>query len=394
MLGLALELRQRGHDVTFGTNEYYEPLARKYDMPFERLGTREEFDACIKHPDLWNPRRSFHHIFQCLKPTLQRQFELYSQLANQPDAVGVTSCFGFGALIAHEKTGVPLVTVHLQPAVLWSDIQPPAFSGLPIPKWMNRVLFRIGERFILDPVVWPTLNAWREQLGLSPKKQIARWWHSPYAIIGMFPEWFCSPQADWPPNTIQTDFPLWNDHSGHTLSPELESFLQAGEPPLAFTPGSTNLHGRDFFEAAVDACRRLSRRGILLTEFPDQLPKPLPAGVMHVRYVPLELLLPRCAAFVHHGGIGSASQAMAAGIPQLIMPLAHDQFDNAKRIQRRNLGDWVGTAFFTGKRVASRLDRLLSSQQVAQSCREAAAKLQARDGLARTAAAIEKRAGL
>jgi len=51
--------------------------------------------------------------------------------------------------------------------------------------------------------------------------------------------------------------------------------------------------------------------------------------------------LPHCAAIVHHGGIGTTSQALAAGIPQLIRPMAFDQFDNANRIEKLGCGRWL-----------------------------------------------------
>ncbi len=47
-----------------------------------------------------------------------------------------------------------------------------------------------------------------------------------------------------------------------------------------------------------------------------------------------DALVPRLAALVHHGGIGTTAQAMRAGVPQLITPFAHDQFDNAARVER------------------------------------------------------------
>ena len=55
---------------------------------------------------------------------------------------------------------------------------------------------------------------------------------------------------------------------------------------------------------------------------------------MHVRYAPFSALLPRLRGLVHHGGIGTSAQALAAGIPQMVAPFAHDQFDNAARLCR------------------------------------------------------------
>src|SRR5262249_61350306 len=99
-----------------------------------------------------------------------------------------------------------------------------------------------------------------------------------------------------------------------------------GEPPVVFPPGTMMRHPRQFFAEAVDACGRLGRRGLLLSRFRDQLPERLPEGVRHFDYVPLSQVLPRAAALVSHGGIGTLSQALAAGIPPAVMPLGFDPF--------------------------------------------------------------------
>jgi rhamnosyltransferase subunit B len=387
MLGLALELRGRGHEVTFATNEHYAGLAAEHGLPFEPLGTREAFAACIRHPDLWHPQRAFGHVFRSLQPALKRQYEIHADARS----VGITNCFGFGALMAQDKLRVPVITLHCQPSVIWSDVAPPDLAGVFGPRWLKSLMFRVGERLVLDPVVCPFLNAWRQELGLAPVGRIVRWWNSSYGVLCLFPEWYAPPQRDWPAGIMQTDFPLWNRNADAPLSVAVEAFLAAGAPPLVFTPGSTNLHGGPFFAAAIAACHALGRRGILLTEFPDQLPQPLPDAVAHFSYVPLDALLPRTAAFVHHGGIGSTSQAMLAGIPQVLMPLAHDQFDNGMRVKKLRVGDSIPAPRFTGARLTAALRRLLDSTHVAAACRELSQRLAKRDGLTRAADAVERR---
>jgi rhamnosyltransferase subunit B len=256
------------------------------------------------------------------------------------------------------------------------------------------MLYRVGERCVLDPVVCSFINPWRRELGLPPMRRVTRWWHARSGVLCMFPDWYAPAQDDWPSPWMQTDFPLWNDRSDEPLTQQVEAYLGDGEPPIVFTPGSTNLGGKSFFAAAVDACQALGRRGVLLTKYPEQLPSRLPASVVHFPYVPLDLLLPRSAAFVHHGGIGSTSQAMLAGVPQVMMPLAHDQFDNAARIRRLYLGHSLSARSFNGSRLAVTLRSLLASPSVQTACREAANRLAPRDSLARSAEAIEARLGL
>ena len=76
---------------------------------------------------------------------------------------------------------------------------------------------------------------------------------------------------------------------------------------------------------------------MLLTPYADQVP-PLPAFARHYPYIALQRLAPRAAAIIHHGGIGTAAQAVRAGIPQFLAPVFFDQFDNAARLETLGVG--------------------------------------------------------
>lgn len=388
-LGLAVELKRRGHRVTFVVNEYFRPAAERYGLEYVEFGTRDEFLEAIAHPDLWHPVRALGHIFRTLQPGLRIQYDAFVDRYEPGRTVGIANAFGFGALTAQDKTGMPVLTVHMQPSVLWSDVSPPTMPAGFGPRWLQGLLFRIGERFFVDPVVGPGLNAMRREVGLPPVRKIIRWWNSRSGVFCMFPEWYAPRQPDWPTPLWQTDFSLWDERSEEPLSDEAAKFLADGDRPIVFTPGSAYLFGESFFAAAAEACRKLQRRGILLTRFAEQIPQSLPPGVVHFDYVPLNRLLPQCAAFVNHGGIGSISQGMAAGIPQVIMPMAHDQFDNADRLRRLQVGATLLPRHFTADRLAAALKSLLDSSDVQTACRQAAERLRLRNGLSLTADAIE-----
>jgi UDP:flavonoid glycosyltransferase YjiC (YdhE family) len=107
----------------------------------------------------------------------------------------------------------------------------------------------------------------------------------------------------------------------------------------------------------------------LLTKYPEQLPADLPASVRHFSFVPFSQLLPRAAALVHHGGIGSSAQGLAAGVPQLVMPMAFDQPDNAARLERLGVAASIPPKKFRGPAVARALEHLLEEAHVQQQCR-------------------------
>jgi UDP:flavonoid glycosyltransferase YjiC (YdhE family) len=129
---------------------------------------------------------------------------------------------------------------------------------------------------------------------------------------------------------------------------------------------------------------------MLLTRFSEHIPRRLPPGVAHFDYVPFRPLLPRAAAVIHHGGIGSTAQGLAAGIPQLLMPLAHDEFDNAARVKSLGIGSEVRPNCFCAKAVARELEDLLGSPAVRRACVELAERCQPARGIVLTADALER----
>jgi rhamnosyltransferase subunit B len=390
MLGLALLLRDRGHEVTLVACGYFRELVEAHELDLVELGTSEEFLEVNAHRDVWDPARAFAHIFDAvLKPAIRPLLEIHEKRNAFGRTVAISNCLGFGARIAQEVLSMPLVTVHLAPSALWSDLEPPELAGVSGSRSLKSTLHGMAEELVIDPMICPAVNAVRAEFGLPPMTRTTRWWHSPDLILCMFPEWFAAKQRDWPAQLVCTDFPLWDEDGDARLAADVAAFLDGGDAPIVFTPGSANRFGASFFEAAAGACQVLRRRGMLLTRFAEQVPSALPPGVRHFSYVPFEQLLPRAAALVHHGGIGSSAQAMAAGIPQLVMPLLHDQFDNAARLERLGVAERIQAPAFLAPAVAEALERLLSSDSVERSCRSVAERLAVHDGLSRSAAAVE-----
>src|SRR5205085_298614 len=262
-----------------------------------------------------------------------------------------------------EKLGTPLVSVVLQPWMIKSNIEPPIMpANLTLPRWAPqpvkwlywRMLDAVGDRLI-----GRTLNMLRSSIGLPRMRRIFHWWLSPERVLGMFPDWYGVPQRDWPPQLKLTGFPLYDGRPTAELAPELVDFCQSGAPPIVFTFGTGMMHAARLFEAAVQACQKLDRPGLLLTKYRHQLRGNLPANVRHVEYAPFQKVFPLCGAIVHHGGIGTTARALVAGVPQLIVPHAFDQVDNAVRVKRLGGGNWIKPNQVTADRLAGLLAALL-----------------------------------
>ncbi len=364
------------------TTEPFKGLAERHGLSFVATGSTEEFQEALERAELWNKISGARTLGRWIAEWMPAQYEAIAALNEPGNTVLVASGGAFGARVANEKLGIPLATIGLQPALFRSAYKMPVVAGAPpMPDWLPRWFKRAGLR-VVDVVAdrfccRSKVNAFRAELGLPPVSRLLKdWWLSPQRVIALFPDWYGPPQPDWPAQLRTTGFLGYDEHvEGEPLPDDVQAFLDAGDAPIVFTPGSGMMHGHAFFEAAVEGCRLLGRRGMLLTRFADQIPVNLPEGVKHFAYVPFSQLMPHAAALVHHGGMGTLAQAMAAGKPQLIMPMAYDQPDNAVRLMRLGVGDWLSRRAFRGPAVARRLQRLLDSDSVARSCKELALKL-------------------
>jgi rhamnosyltransferase subunit B len=198
----------------------------------------------------------------------------------------------------------------------------------------------------------------------------------PDLSITLFPEWYAPTQPDWPQPLFRADFPLFDPNPDAALSPELERFLaQEGGKPVAFTHGTGNTQARAYFEHASKAVQQLGVRAIFLTPHREQLPAGLPSSILWQDYVPLGRLLPHLALLAHHGGIGTTAECLRAGIPQLVVPLAHDQFDNAARVTALGVGASLPASRLDTKRLTRAIRQLIGDKDLARRCRDTGRRL-------------------
>lgn len=348
LASLGAELARRGHTVSVWCGRLHMPLVQRmglHALPLdsEALPTQAlQKLSVLKAPLLW---RRVEQAWRSAYPALAA--EVAALAPGAPKPLLVASTFALAGRLAQEKLGLKLASVHLSPMCMVSFLDMPAVGDLAMPVWMPQrlrpPLGRWLERRLFDPVTAPGLNAFRAGLGLAPpvRQVLSHWMHSPDLVLGLFPDWFAPPQADWPAAAQLLGFPLVDGADGTPLAqtdPALEAFLRAGAPPVVFYPGSARRDARAFFHQALAACQQQGRRALLLTRYGEQAAPDgaLPAWALHRSYVPFAELLPRCAALVHCGGIGTLAQALQAGCPQLLLPHHFDQFDNAARL--RSLG--------------------------------------------------------
>jgi UDP:flavonoid glycosyltransferase YjiC (YdhE family) len=144
-----------------------------------------------------------------------------------------------------------------------------------------------------------------------------------------------------------------------------------------------------FFSTSVEAAQRLGVRAMLVTNFAAQLPRDVPKDVQAFGYLPFSEVLPRAALLVHHGGIGTLAQTIKAGIPHLVVPCAHDQFDNGWRIEQLGVGRSIPQTRYRVSSAANAIRTILSDGPMKARAREYAAKVDSASALTQACNLIE-----
>jgi rhamnosyltransferase subunit B len=391
-LSLGMTLRSRGHRVTLATHEHFSGLATENDLEFRALVSNAETEELLEKPDFWHPYKGPMVAAKWGRRFIHRQHEVLRELVAGERVQLIASPGVVAARVIQEQFGTPLASIVLQPWMIPSVHAPPTMmGGLTFPRWaapfggdtylwlFNRVgALLVGRR----------LEELRRSLGLKPIRRFFHWWLSPSLVVGMFPEWFASPQPDWPSQMKLAGFPVNDGKPTADLPLEIRQFCEAGKPPVAFTFGTGMMHAAELFREGMEACQSLEVRGILLTKFRSQLPAQLPASVIYCGFAPFQKLFPRCAAVVHHGGIGTTAKALAAGVPQLILPFAFDQMDNANRVRKLGCGDWLKPKQRNAIQLARGIATVITSK-VATQARAIAGRFNGNDGLKTAADFLE-----
>jgi rhamnosyltransferase subunit B len=383
-LTIGRELARRGRDVTFVGNPAFASAARAAGLTFVPAGTAAEYDAFTTDPGLWSWRHFATRLFDHWTRALDAYQDALLAAASAGPAVLVSHVLVAGARTTADALGMPLVTVALSPMLLGTP-DAPAHPARPLPAWTRglgprgrRLAFRAiraGGRLAGQP--WASVTGrdrythrvtiLRARAGLPPTDA---WLLSTRRVIGAWPDWFAALGPDASPSAVLTGFVLPDtDTTDPRGLDALDRVRALDAPPVVFTTGTVASHEHAFYHAAVGACRRLGWPGVLIMPRTMRPPDALPDHVVRIEYAPFDRLLPHARALVHHGGIGTAAEALAAGIPQVMLPIAADHFDNAERVERLGVGVSVPRDRITAERLVRVLRQVTGSAGMADRCR-------------------------
>jgi rhamnosyltransferase subunit B len=375
MVALGIELKRRGHNVAFLSNDYFKSIVVASGLEFVSVGTIDQYHKG-NSATAWESTNHTDNFEHYHAPAFEPAFEYVKNLSAK-NALILALSEENGASVAAEKLKIPFIKIILSPNIIFSASKPPAPMSwaIPprIPRFIVRFLLRRNRKTkfkVLSKMPHTAgYRATRKRLQCPPAFQTES---TALLQIGFFPEWFGMRAEDWPENIKLVGFPLQN-RARIEMRKKLDKLIAQQGAPLIFTTGTGVKNVTELFEEGRKICELLQVPGVFVGGSSGAELLRESALCSHMDYIDFEYALPKALAIVHHGGIGTTAQAIKAGIPQLIRPLKYDQPDNADRVYKLGLGTYVMPERFKAEQVAPMIGKMIQQAKNSKTLRHYAA---------------------
>ncbi|MFG2168873.1 glycosyltransferase [Micromonospora chersina] len=331
LVALALRIREGGGEALVCVPPDFREWIAGLGIPVTTVGPSVRPSAKPARPANVSPlaRR------RMIEGTVAAQFERIPEAAAGCDLLVGCGAMQIAAPSVAEMLGIGYVHVHYCPISLPSPHHAP-----PPLAWDADRTAGFAQQWADDARRWnqhwgPALNEQRKAAGLAAVDDVRshvftdRPWLAADPLLGPWPG---------PDDPAVTQTGAWIRPGDATLPPEVETFLQGGEPPIYFGLGSTPTAGPGTGDAMLAAARTAGRRAIVAQGWAGLPIRAAGPDCLVVGEVDHRALFPRVAAAVHHGGAGTTTAAARAGVPQLVIPQRYDQDYWAGRVTALDIG--------------------------------------------------------
>ncbi|HEY3451644.1 MAG TPA: glycosyltransferase [Myxococcales bacterium] len=329
---------------------------------------------------------------QAFFPYLEAMYAASLELCKKSDVVvGLFSSWYVKA--ACLKTGVPFACVHYYPGMVPSREVPPVGLGFPEWRWLNPIAW--GLLFWLLDMAFkkPAQKFWAEK-GLPPirRAMVDAEMSELLNIVGTSRALF-SPPSDWGGrDRLVGHLSMPGAATSWAPAGELERFLNDGPKPVFMSLGTMEHFAPARAKGLLTgAAKAAGVRAVIQTKVGGE---GRDGDLYFLRWVPHEVIVPRCSAMVVHGGAGTTHAALKAGVPAVPVPFIFEQGAWGGLLHRagsatKPLKFWKATPETLG----ANLRQAVTSEAMAAKAAELAAIAAKEDGTGDAVRALERVAG-
>ena len=375
MLALAIGLKKNGHEVVLCAPPENEEPANKYDCPFVAFGPN--------YKELFRQNAQMKGGATTAPSPKEMKKETENQIKKLPEIVeGSELIIGVGFVLGVHTVAdllkIPYCFVIFYPMLLGTSKEDPLFK---------RLLFGLG-RSMTNLIMKGFINNSRSKLGLPPVKDVWKHWMGEHVIAA------CDKELNAVRDGVSFDF----TQTGYMLLPSqnglpeyVDSFLKSGKPPVYIGFGSNPVDRPEKFNNIFKEVSKETNQRLIISKGWANLQENNSTDILYVDEMPFELLFPRLAAIVYHGGTGTMAVAARAAIPQAAFPFMADQFENRKQIVKLGLGPMTcDFKKLTANAISSAIKECVNNIGFKEKAGEIAEKLKITNGLASTIDLLER----
>ena len=405
-VAIARALQRRGHEAAFYTGKSLTASLENEGLrvfPFRSVDEQHIEESVLRLDAMslqwWRGAQRKKMLQQWLIGTVPGQLDDLKDVyeAWRPDVLVCDPAMWGPLLVIHETARTPLAVMSYVAACMLPGPEGP-IVGLPLPR-ADTAAARFGHRVLrwianaVSSDVRRSADALRARHGLQPIGTTVT------AFAGKMPLYLVpsSPgydrhRRDLPPS-VQYIGPCQWDKPGSTAPPAWLTDLPRDLPIAYVTEGTMHSKEPRLLRASLEGLAGLPMR-VIATTGKHRDPRSLELGVIPEnarveRWVPHSDLLPRLDVLVTTGGTGTVLAALCAGVPQVIVPMAWDQPENAWRIAEAGAGIRIAPGDCTPENIRAAVDRVLTDDSFKRNARRLGAELARYGGADQAAELLE-----
>ena len=376
---VGLELLRRGHEVRIAVPSNLVGFAESVGLAAVPYGPNF---VELMEPDIfrkaWKVQNPITLLRKAMEPVTKPWAEVSAALTSLADGTDLLlTGIPYQEVVANvaEYYGIPLATLHTFPQRVNGYVVPIPPLPVNVPSPLMRSGMTVAE-WAYWRVTKRAEDAQRRELGLpkATAPSSRRIMERGSLEIQTYEE-FCFPEvaAEWGgrrPFVGALTMELTTD-----ADDEIASWISAGKPPIYFGFGSMPVESpADTLAMISAACAELGERALLCSGATEFTGAPQVDHVKVVGALNHAAIFPACRAVVHHGGAGTTSAGMRAGIPALILWIAFDQPIWADVVKRLKVGTSRRFSRTTRESLVADLRRILAPEYATRA-RETASRM-------------------
>lgn len=292
-----------------------------------------------------------------------------------------------------DRLGIPFINLSMFPPVFLSEGVPPFIFP-----WKHREDNRANVRnrrgnALVERIFAPILfdvNEARAEWNL-PKLASLNEVFSKKAIVSQLPQIMDFPRKLDPPPICFTG--PFNDGLGRPTVTFPWSSLNS-KPIVYASMGTVRCASKQVFETIAAACARFNLQLVMSLGGMDLTPSDIecaPADAIIVHFAPQTEILRKAALCITHGGMNTVLDAVASGVPLVVLPVTDDQPGVAARVEWLGAGLSLPLRKLSIERLTERIETILSNPQFFHVAKNLETQLKQIDGLERAAEIIRAR---